>query len=322
MRTNLNMTWATVRAVHDVTPTIREFQLVPDGGVRPWTPGSHIDVTVLVEGRPSVRSYSLVGTVDPSAYRIAVKRVPESRGGSRYLWTLAPGARLSISEPKNFFELRREAPEYLLLAGGIGVTPLVSMARALGVAQAAVRMIYVAHSEAEFAFRAELEAALGSRLTTIVGRDGLDPAREIARLLPAAEAYVCGPIGLIEAAQAAWAAAGRPRALLRFETFGSSGHAPAQPFWVRLPRHGVEITVPPQATLLEALEAAGVDVLSDCKRGECGLCVLDVLELQGEIDHRDVFLSEAERRENRKLCACVSRAVNGGVVLDSAYRAD
>ena len=108
---------------------------------------------------------------------------------------------------------------------------------------------------------------------------------------------------------------------LRFETFGSSGRLATQSFQVRIPRHDLAITVPADCTLLEALDAAGVQTLSDCKRGECGLCAMDVISVDGEIDHRDVFLSEHEKKSTTRICACVSRAV-GTLTLDSAYRAD
>ncbi|MFN3569170.1 MAG: 2Fe-2S iron-sulfur cluster-binding protein, partial [Polaromonas sp.] len=102
-------------------------------------------------------------------------------------------------------------------------------------------------------------------------------------------------------------------------TFGSSGRFAAQAFRVQVPRHHVDIMVPAGSTLLDALESAGVETLSDCRRGECGLCAMDVLALDGEADHRDVFLSEHEKQQNSRICACVSRVV-GSVTLDSSYR--
>lgn len=324
MRAATASTWATVRETRDVTPTIREFHVVPDEGVERWTPGSHIDVTVLIDGQPATRSYSLVGEFDPHAYRIAVKRVPNSRGGSRYMWSLPAGARLSISAPKNFFELRHGAPAYLLIAGGIGITPLVGMASALARSKSPIRMLYAARTEDELAFADELQASLGPQLVSLVDARGetIDFEKEIAHFPRHGEAYVCGPKGLMEFAQRTWAANGRPMEQLRFETFGNTGRYAPESFWVKVPRHGVEIEVPANATLLDTLLAAGVDVLYDCKRGECGLCTMDVLSVSGEIDHRDVFLSETEHHENRKVCACVSRAVKGGLVLDSAYRSN
>ena len=110
---------------------------------------------------------------------------------------------------------------------------------------------------------------------------------------------------------------------LRFETFGNSGRDVAEPFWVELPRHGLRLQVPAERSLLDVLEDAGIDTLSDCKRGECGLCAVDIVSVQGRVDHRDVFFSAEQKRSDQRLCACVSRVCGGGgVVLDSAYRPD
>ena len=154
-----------------------------------------------------------------------------------------------------------------------------------------------------------------------VGAAPIDFAAEIAQLPAGAQLYTCGPVPMLEAVKRAWSDAGRPLPDLRFETFGSSGRLPTQAFRLRVPRHGLEIEVPANTTLLEALEAAGVQTLWDCRRGECGLCAMDVLAIDGEIDHRDVFLSEHEKQANGRICACVSRAV-GTLAIDSAYRPD
>jgi vanillate O-demethylase ferredoxin subunit len=319
---------ATVRAHRDLTPTVREFELRPEGGVRPWTVGSHLNLRVPVNGRDETRSYSLVGLPSrPGAdavYRIAVKRAEPSRGGSSHLWSLETGAELLIGEPNNHFELPLHAPQYLLVAGGIGITPIVGMAQLLGARGADVRLLYAARSAAEFALRDELGAALGERLRTFADDAGerIAFAEAIAALHPEALLLMCGPLPMLDAVRAAWAASGRPPANLRFETFGNSGAAANEAFWVRLPRHGLELQVPADRTLLDVLNDAGVDTLFDCRRGECGLCAVDVVEAQGRIDHRDVFFSGAEKQAGTRLCTCVSRVSGGGLVLDSAYRPD
>src|SRR5258705_2078918 len=130
---------ARIRALRDLTPSVREFELVPEHGVRAWTPGSHLRVRVPLarghEVRDETRHYSLVGlpaeSASRGAYRIAVKRLEPGRGGSRHLWSLAEGAELAVGEPANRFELSAAAPQYLLVAGGIGVTPLISIAPTL-----------------------------------------------------------------------------------------------------------------------------------------------------------------------------------------------
>ena len=324
-------TWqrAHVRALRDLTASVREFELVPEHGVRAWTPGSHLRVRVPLAQRDETRHYSLVGlpaeAASRGAYRIAVKRLEPGRGGSRHLWSLAEGAELAIGEPANHFELAATAPQYLLVAGGIGVTPLVSMARTLAARGAELRMCYAARSADELAYRDELGDALGDRLAIFSGesgeRIGLDA--EIAALAPGGQLYVCGPIVLLDAAREAWERSGRAIGDLRFETFGNTGRHAAVPFWVELAdRGGRRIEVPADRSLLDVLEDAGIAALSDCRRGECGLCALQIVRSDGVVDHRDVFLSARQKAANERFCSCVSRVSGGGIVLDSAYRPD
>jgi ferredoxin-NADP reductase len=317
---------ATVRAHRDLTPTVREFELRPEGGVRPWTVGSHLDVQVMVGGWPETRSYSLVGMPRAAAarevYRIAVKHMQPGRGGSRWMWSLETGAELRIGMPRNHFALSHGAPGVLLVAGGIGITPILGMAQTLAGRGEAVRMVYAARGAEEFAYLGELRAALGGQLATFAADAGerLDLAGEIAAMPAGARLWVCGPVTLLDAAREAWAAARRPAADLHIETFGNTGRFEAEAFWVELPRHGLRLQVPADRSLLDVLDEAGVPTLWDCKRGECGLCALDVLRTEGTIDHRDVFLSAHQKAGNGTLCACVSRVAGGGVVIDSAYR--
>jgi vanillate O-demethylase ferredoxin subunit len=125
---------------------------------------------------------------------------------------------------------------------------------------------------------------------------------------------------MLDAVRRAWHARNLPPGDLRFETFAASGQFAPQPFEVSVPRLGVTLTVPENQTLLDALAQAGVEVMYDCQRGECGLCVIDILDCSGTIDHRDMFFSDAQREENKKMCACVSRVVDGNLVIDTAYR--
>jgi ferredoxin-NADP reductase len=284
------LNWSDARLVRtrDVAPDVREFEIVPVGS--PWkafTPGSHINIAVLIDELSDHRSYSLVGSGE-GTYKIAVRRSDKSRGGSRYMWSLEEGARLKITEPHNLFGLDFGKPEYLLVAGGIGITPIISMARELQRKRHNYRRI--------------------------------DIAQEIDRLAADGQLYLCGPMGLLDAAKAAWKASGRPATNLRFETFGTAGRHPPEAFVVKIPRLGQEIMVAENETMLHALAKAGIDVMSDCERGECGLCAIDVLACDSEIDHRDVFFNEDQRRANTKICACVSRAIGGTLTVDTAYR--
>lgn len=312
---------ARVRAIRDVTHDVREFEIVPENGaVLSFAPGAHIDVGVMIGDAPQTRSYSLVGIPGGDCYRIAVKRVAPSRGGSAYMWRLAPGDRLRATEPKSAFAVEFRRAAHLLIAGGIGITPLVGMAQMLAKRGADVRMLYAVRSERDLAFAETLRDALGDRLELHIGRQ-IDFAAEFAKLKPGTLAALCGPIPMLEVVRGAWEAAKLPMADLRWETFGSSGRMAAAPFKVRVPSHDLEFDVPADASLLDALRNAGIDAISDCRKGECGLCAMDVVACDGEIDHRDVFLSPEEKAHGRKLCVCVSRA-RGVLTLDSGWRPD
>jgi ferredoxin-NADP reductase len=310
-------------STRDLTPDIRHFEIEPSGEFVVPTPGSHINVMVQIGERPDVRSYSIVGPCDDGIYRIAVKLLGDTRGGSAYMWSLAPGARLTIFTPGNHFELGRGRPEYLLLAGGIGITPIYAMTLALAQAEANFRLLYACRRRQDVAFGDELRERIGDRLHVFLDEEGerVDLAAEIARLQPDGEFYVCGPIGMLEAAKSEWQRSGRPVDKLRFETFGNSGRFATEPFSVRIPRLGRVVEVPRNQTMLDALEAAGIDMIFDCRRGECGLCALDILEVDGIVDHRDVFFSDEEKATNRKLCTCVSRVAGGSITVDTADRA-
>jgi ferredoxin-NADP reductase len=318
---------ARVTAIDVIAEDVRLITIRPerDGAVgRNWSPGAHIDVDLPIGGPDTVRSYSLIGRGPVAGgWRIAVKRLDHSRGGSRYMHALKPGDPITVSEPASHFDLRQGRSDYLLIAGGIGVTPLVGMAEILADVGASVRMVYAARSQAHMAFTDHLSKILGQRLQLFAGDQGqrLDIDAELGALHPDGEAYICGPVPLMEAVQAAWKAAGRPADRLRRETFGSSGRRPAEPFDVVVRDHGRRITVSADESLLDALVAAGVDVASDCRRGECGLCTVRVLEVEGALDHRDVFLSEHQKTTGGEICACVSRGI-GLMTIDTGYRSE
>jgi vanillate O-demethylase ferredoxin subunit len=140
----------------------------------------------------------------------------------------------------------------------------------------------------------------------------------IAPMATKAQAYVCGPMGLLQTMQKTWEVSGRAAEDLRFETFGAAS-VDAESFKVCMPRHHLEFEVDPSTSLLDAMELEGIQAMYGCRKGECGLCVLPVLKLEGEIQHNDIFLSQHEKRSNQQICVCVSR-VRGRITLDSAYR--
>jgi vanillate O-demethylase ferredoxin subunit len=184
------------------------------------------------------------------------------------------------------------------------------------------RLLYAASSRDDMPFLGVLQNQLGDRLSIFSSDEGqrIDIDRVVGEISDGAQLYICAPMRMLDAVRAAWHQRGLPEADLRYETFAASGKFATQPFSVSIPRFGLDITVAENQTLLEALTDAGIEVMSDCLRGECGLCTVDILSCTGVVDHRDLFFSEHQKQQNKKLCACVSRAVNGGLVIDTAYR--
>lgn len=304
---------ATVRESAPVAERIRRIVLQPDQPRR-IEPGAHVDVRVPSPDGPLERSYSIVEPVgDDGAYAISVFEGEVSRGGARAMHALAVGDRLEVTDPRQDFPFRPGAAQYVFLAGGVGVTAILGMARAARRAGVDYRVAYCGRGRDAMAYLDELQAEHDDRLRVHIRSEGtgLDVAAFVDSVPPGAELYLCGPIRLMDAVRRAWAAAGRPASLLRFETFGNSGWFEPEEFVVAVPAAGIECVVPPHQSILEALEVAGADALSDCRKGECGLCEARVLRVSGVIDHRDVFYSERQRAASARICVCVSRVTAG-----------
>jgi vanillate O-demethylase ferredoxin subunit len=310
---------ARVVEVSDVADGIRRIVLAPEQPEHA-APGTHIDIDIETEpggGARRVRSYSVVRSEDGGRrLTLSVRLSPTSSGGSAAMHRLRVGDDLTVTGPLQNFPLAVGATRYVLVAGGIGVTALMAMASALRRRGADYQLVLVGRSRAVMAYLDDLVAEHGDRVRVHVHDEGTSLAVDdlvagIARTPAAAgtELYMCGPIGLMNAISRSWAEHDLPATNLRFETFGSSGRYPAEEFLVRLPDLDREITVAPDTSILDALQAAGVDTLSDCRKGECGLCLAKVVNSTGTIDHRDVFLSESQKERSNELCLCVSRAV-------------
>jgi vanillate O-demethylase ferredoxin subunit len=311
-----------------LTPQIRAFRLrAADGARLPgFEAGAHVKVAVEIDGRPDWRAYSLIA-LDPSRdphegvddYLIAVRREEPGRGGSRHLHErVALGDRLRIGAPQNDFALAPGDDDVLLLAGGIGITPLASMARALRASGRRFALHYSGRNAAQLAFVEDLRALAAERLHLYADDE---PARALsvdallAGARPGQPVYVCGPKGMIDAVIAAALQRGWPRESVRSESFVQAAPLGGdQPFEVECRASGRTVPVPADKTLLDALLDAGLDPLYDCKRGDCGVCTVGVIE--GEIDHRDYFLSDAERAAGKTIQVCVSRARGARLVLD------
>jgi vanillate O-demethylase ferredoxin subunit len=304
---------ATVVSADPVAATVRRVVLEAEHLEAPAPPGSHIDIGVYIRGKADVRSYSVVGMGDTGCQVVlGVQLAPRSRGGSQFIHSLTPGQQVQITQPLQNFPLNYGKPSYVLAAGGIGVTALVGMGRALKAHSADYRFVYGARSRELMAFADELAAEHGDRLDLRIADEGgqLDVDELVGSVAPGGELYVCGPTPMLDALKAAWARAGRRPSDLRFETFGNSGRFAPEPFTVAIPRLGLETVVPDDMSMLEALEACGAEMMFDCRRGECGLCQVKVLGTDGVLDHRDVFLSDKQHEAGGKMQSCVSRVVS------------
>ncbi|MER6140609.1 PDR/VanB family oxidoreductase [Streptomyces sparsogenes] len=283
----------------------------PDGKPLPaWTPGAHLDLHL----GGHVRQYSLCGDPeDPTTYRLGVLHEPSSRGGSRHVHTtLRPGHTVRATGPRNHFSLE-PAASYVFLAGGIGITPILAMARRADRDGIPYRLVHGGRSRATMAFGAELAELSGEVSRVPQDEHGHPDLAAALRDLPAdALVYACGPEPLLKAVEEAC-----PAGRLRIERFA----APAAPrtgddtaFEVECRTSGVTLTVDADTSVLEAAERAGLPVTSSCRDGICGSCETRVLA--GTPDHRDFLLSEAERATGETMMLCVSRCASGRLVLD------
>ncbi|MXW91689.1 MAG: oxidoreductase [Rhodospirillaceae bacterium] len=309
------LTRLTVAGKRRLTPDIWEFTLEPAdrAALQPFEPGAHIGIET-----PSgaMRQYSLVNDGRaPERYVIALKREPDSRGGSRSMVEdAAVGGTLRADAPANSFALA-EAPGYLLIAGGIGIAPILAMANRLDAERRPFRLIYCTRSAGESAYLDEMQDRFGSRL--IVHHDGGEPDAFYdfwdAFAEPAdIRVYCCGPKALMEEVRAVsghW-----PEGRVQFEDFKpvEAVRPDDRPFEVVLRRSGRTVAVPADLPILEALRGAGIRVPSSCESGVCGTCKTRLLA--GEADHRDKVLMPEERADFIMLC--VSRAQGGVLTLD------
>jgi ferredoxin-NADP reductase len=308
-----------VRSARTVATDVVSLELAdPGAAVLPeWAPGAHIDLHL-----PSglVRSYSLHGDRrDRGAYHVAVLNVPDGRGGSREVHRMATaGATMSASAPRNAFALE-SASHYLFLAGGIGVTPLLAMAREVSRRGESWTFVYGGRSRAHMAFLDALSALPGGELQIVPQDEAGLPnlAAAFAVLPPGAAAYCCGPSPMLDAALAAGGQT-RPDIPVRLERFIAPPRAgdPSedQGFEVELARSNVTVTVPPGVSVLDAVRAEIPGVMSSCEQGICSACETAVLA--GLPDHRDSVLTPKERAANDYMMICVSRALTPRLVLD------
>lgn len=314
----------TVDARTEVAEGVVELVLAAseDSALPAWDPGAHVDLR-LTDGDANrfggtcLRQYSLCGDpCEPRRYRVAVLREPAGRGGSCWVHDeLRVGHALEISAPRNNFPLV-EADDYLFIAGGIGITPILPMVRSVAAAGRSWRLAYGGRTRASMAFVDEL-VEHGGGAVSLCPQDEvglLDLEGLVAGAPRGAAVYACGPEPMLAALEAA--CAGNPVAL-HVERFAARAQDPAavnEAFEVELSRSGMVVQIGSGTSLLDALEEAGADVEYSCREGTCGTCETAVLD--GVPDHRDSLLTEEERAENTVMLPCVSRCLSRRLVLD------
>lgn len=276
-----------------------------------WSAGAHVELS----SGGYDRKYSLCGQPGRDGYDLAILREENGRGGSAHIHdTIAEGMELRLRGPHNLFRLDESADRYVLVAGGIGITPIIAMADRLKALGKSYQLHYCGRFRRSMAFLERLERDHAPCLSIHAGDEGqrADLAEIVSGLPSGGQIYVCGPERLIAAAEQL--TAHLPEGSFHFEVFaaGSASLDPAREkaFEVDLADSGLKLDVAADETLLDAILAAGIDVACDCREGLCGSCEVTVLE--GEVDHRDMVLTRSERAGSARMMSCCSRSLNGG----------
>jgi vanillate O-demethylase ferredoxin subunit len=318
-----------VSGIRQLTPRVREYLLKSAIGepLPRYEPGAHIELySASPATGPFIRHYSLIGgsgSWDDAAntYRIAIQRESDSRASAFIHDTLSLGTKLVVSGPKNSFYLDGSASKSLLIAGGIGITPIYAMLRSLTRRKKEFEFIYSGRTREGLAYVDDVLRLAGpnGRLHISGGsvRRRLDLGPLLAIQPAGTHVYVCGPQSMINAAATAGEELGWAPERVHTEIFIAQATGEEVPFDVELRESNLTVRVGRDTTILDALTAAGHFALSDCRRGECGLCPLPVLEADGPIDHRDRYLTEEERASGQTMCICVSRIKGTRLVLDA-----
>ncbi|MEJ2794356.1 pyridoxamine 5'-phosphate oxidase family protein [Iodobacter sp. LRB] len=310
-----------ISGIRQLTPQVRAYELRhPTGEDLPAvTAGSHLKVPVILKnGQTSVRNYSIASNpTRRDIYEIAVLQQIEGQGGSSFVHQhYQLGMTLHCGLPQNDFALSDSDAPAILIAGGIGITPIKAMAQTLKAQGRAFHLHYAARSRRDMAYGDRLLRDLAGQMTSYFQDEGQIP--DITQILKSASdtspVYACGPSGLMSAVQDTAAMLNMAAGRIHFERFAAAPHAGNTPFEVVLRRSQRIIPIAADQTVLAAVQAAGIDTLSDCGVGNCGTCAVKVLS--GDVDHRDNALNQNERERAGLMCICVSRAKSARLELD------
>ena len=309
-----------VTEVTEVNSLIKRFRFVrEDGAAMPgFSGGAHSVIEMDDAGTRRLNAYSLMSDpADLSGFEISVRRDESGRGGSLYMHQkVRPGMKMFISQPVNLFGLDLRAKKHLMIAGGIGITPFIAQMAQLETLGQKFELHYAARDRALGAYMDELSARYGSRIHRYY--DVEEQSIQLETLLKGqplgTHLYVCGPKGMINWVLTTAQRAGWPKGALHSEEF----LAPpvGEPFKVQLAKSGIEVAVGATQSMLEAIEAAGVDAPYLCRGGACGQCECQVLEAEGEFQHNDHWLSQDQKEARRLIMPCVSRFKGARLVLD------
>jgi len=310
-----------VAKVTPVADRIKRFRFERlDGAPMPYfSGGAHVIVSMNDEGHVRRNAYSLMSPPhDCSAYEISVLRVEESRGGSAFMHEkVREGEELKVSYPVNLFQPDWRGRKHLLIAGGIGITPFIAMMQQFSREGANFELHYAVRSIDRGAYCRELVEQYGSQRVKIycdADRNFMPVVRLLESQPLGTHLYVCGPAGMIDGVLKTGIEAGWPEQNLHSERFLSS--QPGKPFSIMLTRSGKTVHVGHHESMLEAIEAAGVDAPFLCRGGACGQCETGVAVCAGKLLHNDVYLSDEEKASGRKVMICVSRFEGSALHLD------
>lgn len=309
-----------VTAVAEVAPLVKRFQFESRDGkpLPPFSGGAHVIVEIQNGTVVHRNAYSLMSPPgDLSSYAISVRRDEEGRGGSRLLHEcVTPGMILQISHPTNLFPIDRRARKHLMIAGGIGVTPFLAMGEQLLREGACFELHHGVRSGDQGLYVGELRERFGARVAVYAGDRGerLPLDRLLVRQPLGTHLYVCGPSRLTDVALGLGRDLGWPESALHSERF--TAPPDGKPYEVQLARSGKTISVGSHQSMLEAIEATGVEAPYLCRGGVCGQCETRVLSCYGRLLHADHYLSEDEKASGKAVMLCVSRFEGASLVLD------
>jgi uncharacterized protein len=309
----------TVEEITQQSDNIKSFKLISDNkqNLPEFDSGAHLQITLNKDSNQLVKHYSILSHPDNRHYyEIAVLNEPHGKGGSIHMHTqIKQGDTLLCSSPKNEFPISKDAEHSILIAGGIGITPMLSMLQKLTSQNKSVEIHYTVKHQTDFIFKDKIKKIAGEHSYFYASRDQgsrIDLATLMKKSEQGTHIYVCGPVRLINAVRDLGNENNWQDNHIHFESFGAQSNTNNKDIEIHLSKSDKTMTVPADKSILDYLLEQNIDVPHQCKRGECGLCITNVLK--GEADHNDLCLDKETRKSS--MCLCVSRAKNKSLTLE------